>query len=56
MGSYRHTYRQAKLFKGRFDKCCVLCENLLQVPPSAHVSQNYRNNQKLLGHGVWNPV
>lgn len=38
-----YTYRQAKLLKSRFDKRCVLCENLLQVSASAHVSQNCRD-------------
>lgn len=38
-----YTYRQAKLLKSRFDKRRVLCENLLQVSASAHVSQNCRD-------------
>lgn len=38
-----YTYRQAKLLKSWFDKRCVLCENLLQVSASAHVSQNCRD-------------
>lgn len=56
-----HTYRQTKLLKSRFDKRCVLTENLLQISPSVHVSQNYRDKSghttdrllQHLEHCVW---
>lgn len=58
-GNNSHTYRQAKLLKGWFDKCRILCENLLQISPSVHVSQNYEKKpgERSLGHGsIWTSV
>lgn len=52
IGADHHTYRQTKLFKGWLHKCCILTENLLQISPSAHVSQNYRRGKKE-GKRIW---
>lgn len=55
-GADHHTYRQTKLFKSWLHKCCILTENLLEISPSAHVSQNYRRRKKKVGYEVISTV
>lgn len=55
--TWHDTYRQTELLKSRFHECRILTENLLQVPPSGHVSQNYSGNQVnplILCDNIWN--
>lgn len=56
IGADHHTYRQTKLFKSWLHKCCILTENLLEISPSAHVSQNYRRRKKREKSRIWSNI